>query len=277
MPKVRLNGARLWYELRGKEGRDVIAQIHGAGFGHDNFAAVSPLLSKHYRVLDYDMRGYGLSDRPLQHYDLDVWADDLNELLYALGIKRAHIHGTSMGGMIGLLFAAKYPQRVLSLIVGCTACRSDYAMKINFDTWKVIAQKQGVGSACLAEVIAYQALSRKFLDTKEGQKMVKNIAEIMGRNNKLEIFSQACDAIVNLDLRRQLRKIKAPTLVMVGDEDIMTPLHQGPEGGGSDIIHDMIPGSKLAIIKGCGHTFLFERAGEAAATILAFLRNATKK
>ncbi len=271
MSKIRVNGATLWYDLGGKRGKDVIAQIHGAGFGHDNFAAVSPLLSKYYQVLDYDMRGYGLSQRPLQRYDLDVWADDLKGLLDELRIERAHIHGTSMGGMIGLLFAAKYPESVLSLIVGCTACSSDYAMKINFDTWKRIALDQGVGSDCLAELLEYQALSRKFLDTREGKKMVKNIAAIMDRNNRIEVFSQACDSIVTLDLTRSLRKIRAPTLIMVGDEDIMTPLHQGPAGGGSDAIHDMIPGSKLAVIKGCGHTFLFERAQEAADIILAFL------
>jgi len=103
--------------------------------------------------------------------------------------------------------------------------------------------------------------------------MVKQIAEIMGRNNRIDVFSQACDAIVNLDLTTHLKRIKAPTLVMVGDEDIMTPYHQGPNGGGSDAIHDGVEGSQLAVIKGCGHTFLFERAEEASNIILRFLKN----
>src|SRR5713226_19022 len=102
MPTVNFNGAKHWYDLKGKAGRPIIVQIHGAGFGHDNFASVSPLLAKEYQVLDYDLIGYGLSDRPVQHYDMKVWADDLAGLMDVLKIERAHIHGTSMGGMIAL-------------------------------------------------------------------------------------------------------------------------------------------------------------------------------
>src|ERR671914_1602567 len=73
--KARVNGVELWYEVAG-EGEPVI-QIHGAGFGHFNFAPATPELAKHFKVIDYDMRGYGQSDRPVQHYDMEVWADDV--------------------------------------------------------------------------------------------------------------------------------------------------------------------------------------------------------
>ena len=65
---IEVNGARLWYEITG-EGEPVI-QIHGAGFGHFNFGPVTPLLSGEFRCIDYDMRGYGQSDKPEQDYDL---------------------------------------------------------------------------------------------------------------------------------------------------------------------------------------------------------------
>src|SRR5205085_6168315 len=88
--RAAVNGVELWYDVQG-EGEPVV-QIHGAGFGHFNFAPATPALSKHFKVVDYDMRGYGQSDRPVQHYDMEVWADDLAGLMDALDIDQAHVH-----------------------------------------------------------------------------------------------------------------------------------------------------------------------------------------
>src|SRR6059036_225177 len=112
--RAQVNGVELWYDVQG-EGEPVV-QIHGAGFGHYNFAPATPELSKHFRVVDYDMRGYGRSHRPVQHYDMEVWADDLAGLMDALGIAAAHVHGTSMGGMIAIVFAGKYADRTTSVV-----------------------------------------------------------------------------------------------------------------------------------------------------------------
>src|SRR5580765_7177336 len=73
--RAQVNGVELWYQVTG-EGEPVI-QIHGAGFGHFNFAPATPVLSERFKVIDYDMRGYGQSDRPVQDYDMEVWADDV--------------------------------------------------------------------------------------------------------------------------------------------------------------------------------------------------------
>src|SRR5580765_5352292 len=99
--RAQVNGVELWYQVTG-EGEPVV-QIHGAGFGHFNFAPATPVLSERFKVIDYDMRGYGQSDRPVQDYDMEVWADDVAGLLDALGHPQAHVHGTSMGGMIDRL------------------------------------------------------------------------------------------------------------------------------------------------------------------------------
>ena len=120
--KARVNGVDLWYEVTG-EGEPVV-QIHGAGFGHFNFDPATPELSKHFKVVDYDMRGYGQSDRPMQDYDMEVWADDLAGLQDALGIEQAHVHGTSMGGMIAIVFAGKYPERTTSVVDQLRRCEA---------------------------------------------------------------------------------------------------------------------------------------------------------
>ena len=82
--RAQVNGVELWYEVTG-EGEPVV-QIHGAGFGHFNFAPATPELAERFKVIDYDMRGYGQSDRPVQDYDMEVWADDVAGLLDALDI-----------------------------------------------------------------------------------------------------------------------------------------------------------------------------------------------
>ena len=121
MPEAMVNGVRIWYQETG-EG-DPVLQIHGAGFGHFNFATATPILSKSYRCIDFDMRGYGLSERPFQRYSMEVWADDVAGLMDHLGLRSAHIHGTSMGGMVAQQFAAKYPERTQRLIIKCSAAK----------------------------------------------------------------------------------------------------------------------------------------------------------
>ena len=135
--KARVNGVDLWYEISGAG--EPVVQIHGAGFGHFNFAPATPELAKRFQVVDFDLRGYGQSDRPLQHYDMEVWADDVAGLLDALDIAEAHVHGTSMGGMIATVFAGKYPERTTSVVINCAAAKLGLSGRLIFKNWIDIA------------------------------------------------------------------------------------------------------------------------------------------
>ena len=134
---IEVNGVNLWHRITG-EGEPVV-QIHGAGFGHFNLDPSTPVLSQHFEVVDFDMRGYGASDKPLQHYDMEVWADDIAALQDALGISESHIHGTSMGGMIAITFAGKYPERTTSVVINCAAAKLGRAGRLIFKNWIDIA------------------------------------------------------------------------------------------------------------------------------------------
>ena len=96
------------------------------------------------------MRGYGQSERPYQDYDMEVWADDVAGLMDHLGLSIAHIHGTSMGGMVAQQFAAKYPHRTQRLVINCSAAKLDYTGVLTFRGWIDIAERDGVGSRTLA-------------------------------------------------------------------------------------------------------------------------------
>ena len=269
MPEASINGVRIWYKETG-EG-DPIVQIHGAGFGHFNFATATPILSRTFRCIDFDMRGYGQSERPFQHYDMEVWADDVAGLMDHLGVRTAHIHGTSMGGMVAQQFAAKYPERTHRLVINCSAAKLDYAGVLTFRGWIDIAERYGVGSRTLAELIAMQALSRRYLDSDEGRQAVDMIQEILQKSNRVDVFKLACQAMIDMDLRPILPKITAPTLVIGGDEDFMTPWQQAGSGAGQGYIAAHIAGAKKYVIKGSSHSTLYDGTEENCRVVGAFL------
>ena len=268
--KTQVNGVELWYDVTG-EG-DPVIQIHGAGFGHFNFAPATPDLAKHFQVVDYDMRGYGQSDRPVQHYDMEVWADDAAGLLDALGLREAHVHGTSMGGMIAIVFAGKYPQRTTSVVINCAAARLGMTGRLVFKNWIDIARLDpaGPGSRILAELIAWQALSRSFLETPEGVAAIDTIQQILRDSNRLEVFTAACQAMCDMDITGWLPKITAPALVLGGDEDLMTPWDQGPGGAGQQAIYEGIPNAEKHVIRGSNHSTLFDNTEEHVRVVIEF-------
>jgi len=268
--KIEVNGVNLWYRISG-EGEPV-AQIHGAGFGHFNFDPATPELSKHFRVIDYDMRGYGQSDRPVQHYDMEVWADDLAGLLEALEIDQAHIHGTSMGGMIAIAFAGKYPERTTSGVINCAAAKLGVTGRLIFKNWIDIARldPDGPGSRTLAELIAWQAFSKAFLEAPDAGAAVDNTQKILRDSNDVEVFTAACQAMCDMDLRGWLPKIGAPALVLGGDQDLMTPWDQGPGGAGQEAIYQGIPGAEKHVIAGSGHSTIFDNSEEHNRVVVDF-------
>ena len=268
--KAAVNGVDLWYQIAG-DGEPVM-QIHGAGFGHFNFAPCTPELSKHFKVVDYDMRGYGQSDRPIQDYDMEVWADDLAGLMEALEIPEAHVHGTSMGGMIAIVFAAKYPERTISVVVNCAAAKLGRTGRLIFKNWIDIARldPDGPGSRILAELIGWQALSKSFAETDDGVAAIDTIQEILRDSNRIEVFTAACQAMCDMDLRPWLPRITSPALVLGGDEDLMTPWDQGPGGAGQEAIYQGIAGAEKHVIHGSNHSTIFDNTEEHNRVVIDF-------
>ena len=267
---IDVNGVSLWHRISG-DGEPVV-QIHGAGFGHFNFDPATPVLSQQFRVIDFDMRGYGQSDKPLQHYDMEVWADDVAGLMDALGIGRAHIHGTSMGGMIAIVVAGKYPERTQSVVINCAAAKLGSSGRLIFKNWIDIARLDpaGPGSRVLAELITWQALSKRFLDENDDVALADTIQTILRDSNRLEVFTAACEAMRDMDLRPWLPRITSPALVLGGDEDLMTPWDQGPDGAGQQAIADGIPSAEVHVVEGANHSTVFDSTEEHNRVVIDF-------
>jgi pimeloyl-ACP methyl ester carboxylesterase len=267
---IEVNGARLWHRITG-EGEPVL-QIGGAGFAHFNLDPVTPIISREFRCIDYDQRGYGASDKPEQDYDLELWADDAVGLLDALGVRRAHVHGTSMGGMVATVLAGKYPDRVQSVIINCAAAKLGFSGRLVFKNWIDLIKLEGVGSRILAELISWQCLSRGYMATPEGQAGVDVIQQILRDSNEPHVMIAACEAMNAMDNREWVRKITSPAIVVGGDEDVMTPWDQGPDGAGQQWIADNLPNGEVAVIKGSNHSTIFDNTEEHARVVMDFMR-----
>lgn len=273
MAFAQVNGIRHYYQIEGRG--EPLALVGGSLFGRQNFGLVYDKLVKHFRVLSYDMRGYGQSDRPIQNYTIELWADDLAGLLDAVKIARAHVYGTSMGGMIALKFAAKYPRRTLGCVADVAFGKPDNMRKIIFGTWRKLAQLIGLGDL-YSDYVLTQAVGAELLDRTDAPKIIDMVRDVV-RLNSVETVVQACLAMESLDLSKDLPKIRAPTLVMNAPGDYITPLDMGPSGIGGRKIHQMIKGSELKIWEGIGHADLLERPNESAALVIDFLRRAGKQ
>ena len=267
---THIEGADLWTEISGSG--EPVLQIHGSGFGHYNFAPVTPLLASRFQVIDYDQRGYGGSSRPEAQYSIEGWSDDAVKLLDALGIEKAHIHGTSMGGMVAQVLAGKYPDRTQSVVINCAAAKLGRNGRLVFQNWIDIVHLDpaGPGSKILAEMITWQALSPNYLESAAGTNAVDEIQEILAKSNSVGPFVAACRAMQEMDLREWVTKIEAPALVLGGDRDLMTPWDQGPKGAGQQWIADNLQHGEVYIVKDGGHSTPFDSTQEHCRVVIDF-------
>ncbi len=276
MPTVEVRGVRIWYQLSGSG--DHLVQVPGAVSAHEGYALVTPTMIEHFTVLDYDPRGYGHSERPKQRYTFDVWADDLVGLLDVLGIERAHVHGGSMGSMVALRFAARYPERVHGLVLSGCAVKSDFMARCHYEVWKALALAYGTGSRELAYELCNKAVSRRYLDGPNGgEALAEAVMDVAGRNVEPEVFCDACDAMIDTDLTRDVAKVTAPTLVLVGDEDVLTPAEQATSGAGGRWIYEHLENAAVreyVVCEGSGHANLMDNAEFSSLAVIEFLKRA---
>lgn len=274
MAAAEVNGARIWYELSGSG--EIVMQVPGAVSAHEGYALVTPAMAGHFTVLDYDPRGYGQSDRPDQRYSFDVWCDDMVGLLDTLGIERCHVHGGSMGSMVALRFAARFPERVRGLVLSGCAVKSDFMARCHYEVWKALALAYGTGSRELSVELCNKAVSWEFLDGPNGgEALVEGVMDVAGRNVEPDIFCAACDAMIETDLTADVPRVTAPTLVIVGLADVLTPDEQGPSGGGGRWIYDNLTsavGREYLEVPDSGHANLLDAADVCNRAVIDFLK-----
>jgi 3-oxoadipate enol-lactonase len=260
MPRVEANGIEIYYELHGPEEADVLVLSNGVLMSTASWALQTPILSQHYRLLLYDCRGMWQSEHPPGPYAMELHADDLAALMDRLAVGRAHIGGISYGAEIGMVFALRYPERTRSLIVSSAVSQVDPLLKGWTESWMAAAR---AASADLLFQVTYP------LNFSEGwiaaHQEALNAARERYERLDFDSLLALLECFLQLSVTDELCRIEVPTLVMVGEEDILKPRRY------AEIIADRIPHAELAVVPRAGHAVCWEQPGLFNGLILGFL------
>ena len=268
MPYARAtDGIRLHYEVLGRSGATPVLMIQGLGADKHGWDMQRFPMAPQYRVIALDNRGAGRSDKPFGTYSLEQMAADAIAVLDDAGVEKAHIVGASMGGAITQIIGLKYPERVMSLTLACTACRNHPWRRELLHGWATAATEQGVG-AMTREAARWVIGPRSFRRLLPAFGWLGPLA--MGRTS--HAFVAQVRAILDVDdsISDQLALVTAPTLVLVGNQDILTPR------GDSEEIADRMPNAELVVISGAAHGFMVEHASTFNRVLLEFLGRVTR-
>lgn len=238
--KIRSNGIELTYIVEG-EGPWLVMS-HSLACNVSMWDEQAAALKRNFRVLRFDTRGHGGSEATKGAYTLDMLSDDLLGLLDGLGISRTHYVGLSMGGMIGMTSALRYPGRFASLALCDTSSRVPPEAGPIWEGRIKTATEQGM------EPLVEPTLQRWFTEPfyKSSKPMMTRVGQMI-RNTPAAGYIGCCHAIPKINVSDKLGAIKCPVQVIVGDQDVGTPVAV------SRAIHEAIPGSELVIIPSASH------------------------
>ncbi|HZS02374.1 MAG TPA: alpha/beta fold hydrolase [Chloroflexota bacterium] len=238
--QAQVDGIRLYYETVG-DGR-TLAFAHSLGMDHTLWDAQQRHFSDRYRVLTFDARGHGASDKPPGPYSVERFGEDFYGVLRAAGVERAVVVGLSMGGMAAQALAAAHPEAVEGLVLADTTCWYGETAAQDWEPRAVAAEQQG-----LASLLDFQ-LTRWFSDrTRAERPDILDHARRVFLANDVAAYAASCRALGAMDLRDQIGGIRCPTLVLVGEEDYATPPAMAEE------LHRRIGGSELVVLPGVRH------------------------
>lgn len=266
MPFAELVDKRIWYEINGQG--EPLVQIPGGALGLRNFSRVTPVLARHFRIVDFDLVGTGKSTPTPPGYTVQDWTNDLRDLMDLLEIPRAHLHGTSTGGLVALQFAAQYPERVTKMALVGVVARYDTALRLNRKLAKALAAN--VGMEAVAELTAQAVLTPDFLDSPEAGPLLDQMRSTFSEISP-ETYIATTEACENVELGPDLPRITAPTLVINGEFSANSPVDTGPKGIGGRGIAEGVQNGRLAVIKGARHLVMMERFEEVCDLIIEFL------
>lgn len=253
------SGLRLGYEVRGRG--ETLLLIAGLGRDRRMWDAQVPALSERLRVVTFDNRGVGQSDKPPGPYTAAQMADDAAGLLDALEVERACVAGASLGGLIAQELALSRPPRVLRLALLCTHPGQPLCVPMAQQTLSAIVPdpdadpvERLLGAMRLAHGVRFWS---------------EHAAELSAaaRARAGSLPSPACwwaQAAAGVSFAWAGRRIAAPTLVMTGDEDRIVP------AANSAALRRLIPGAEAAVFPGTGHYFFSEAPGPVNRTLAEF-------
>jgi 3-oxoadipate enol-lactonase len=256
--KITANGIEIDYQIDG-EG-PVVTFSHSLACNRSMWDEQARALRGRYRVLRYDTRGHGQTGAPSGAYALEQLADDLKSLLDGLGIAATHFVGLSMGGMIGQVFALKYPAMVQSLVLCDTTSRyPSGSAAVWEDRIKTVSAKG-------MEPMVVPTLERWFTAPFRARR--KDLMDRIGamiRSTPPAGYIGCCHALPKINVTERLRDVRCPALVIVGEEDPGTPVEMARD------IQAALPVAELAVLCRASHLSNVEQPEEFNRVLGGFL------
>lgn len=258
--KIRVNDIDVNYVLEGPSGAPTVTMSHSLATDLSMWEPQAKALATRYRVLRYDTRGHGGTDAPSGAYTLTQLADDARGLLKTLGITRTHWVGLSMGGMIGQTLALSTPEMLQSLSLCDTSSRIPAEAKPLWDERITVAETKGMDPH--VEPTISRWFTPKFVESRPD--VVTAVRDMIRRTN-VRGYVGCCHAIRALDLTDRLSSVTLPTLIVVGAQDVGTPV------AASKAIQERIKGSELVILDPASHLSNLEQPEAFTKALQTFL------
>ena len=218
-----------------------------------------------YRVIAPDLRGHGESECPDGTFTMDQMADDVVELLNRLEVREpVVVGGLSMGGYVALSLVARHPERVRGLILIDTRAAADTpeAARVREETARTVLREKSNQS--ILETMVPRLFSKTTLEKHPHR--VEPLLAAMHRTSPQGVAGALRGMAVRPDRRADLARIAVPSLIMVGEDDVISPVTEARE------IAAAVPHSRLVVIPGAGHLSPYENPSAANEAILRFLK-----
>lgn len=260
--KITVNNIAVSYTDEGLENAPVIIFIHGFPFNKEMWNKQLEALSESFRVIAYDVRGHGNSYSGTDDFSIELFVNDLLLLMDAIEIEKATLCGLSMGGYIALKAMENFPQRFDSLVLCDTNCTADSpeAKEKRMKAIEIILEK-GVAKFADDSIKNFFA-AESFIKKKD---VIAEVREIMVNTTEKSVIKTLLALSRRLETCSTLCKIKVPVLILVGEEDKITP----PEA--AQFMKNEIHGSVMSVIENAGHLSNLENPDQFNEQLIKFL------
>ena len=266
---VQIPGQTMAYLERPGTGETIVL-IHGFGANKDNWIRFTRNIPAEYRVIAFDMPGHGDNAKAEDKtYSIDYLTESLGQAVDALKLGRFHIAGNSMGGYISILYTARNPQRVMSMLLLDNAglqTVSPQPSDLQIAVAKGLSPRTPASEEDFTELMKYAFHKEPFIPWPITSVLAERAVESSVFTKKMWIDLNTHD----IDLLPLLPTLKLPILVIWGDHDRI--LHVST----TEILKRFLPDAEIIIMKECGHMPMLERPEETARHYLSFLNKHAK-
>jgi len=249
---TRPDGVRLYYELHGAENAPPLILLEGMGGDIPGWRRNIPVLAIELRVIAYDFRGNGNSDEPTSPATMATFVDDTAALLDELGIDRVHAYGQSFGGMVAQELALTRPERVRTLILGCTHAGPAHAVRAS--------------TAKVPKGQPWRSMYSPGFPDRHPEHVAEDLRIGAAQPKHPGGGRRQWEAMQGFDSFDRLPSLRVPTLVLHGTEDLAISAEN------AKLLAERIPGAELVLLEGAGHLYHSEQAAAADAVVLDFVR-----